>query len=99
MEAQVIGLYDGEYLTKDVLNIIMKPFEDTDCDSGGSHELIAKDGKNVEQVICFIMEPEKYTDVIENPRYAEGYEEKCWENNDKASDLFSKIWSKVWRIY
>jgi len=99
MEEQVIALYNKEYLTKNILETIMEPFKETDCDSGGSTGLIANDGKNIEQVICFIMEPEGYIDVMENPKWAEGYEEKCWENNDKAYDLFYHIWNKEFGIY
>lgn len=76
MEKTVIELYNAGNLTKGLLDTIMEPYKGTDCDSGGSRDLKAKDGKGVEEVICYIMDPEKYTDVIEKPEYYPD-EEEC----------------------
>jgi hypothetical protein len=66
MEQQVVSLYDKGVLTKDVLNTLMQPFCGSDIDSGGSQNLKTKDGKSADDVICFIMESERYREATEN---------------------------------
>lgn len=97
-EHTVINLYDDGILTRELLEKIAEPYMATDCDSGGSQELIAKDGKNFEQVICAIMKPIEYQDVVDNPKYYEG-ENECWESNERAYELFKSIWNGVWGIW
>lgn len=50
-EATVIGAYNLGKLDKDLLAVLMSPYEGTDIDSGGSCELTTNDGKGVEQVV------------------------------------------------
>jgi len=50
-EATVIGAYDLGKLDKELLAVLMEPFRGTDIDSGGSRNLKAKDGKEVEQIV------------------------------------------------
>lgn len=98
MEKQIIEFYNSGDLTRDLLEIVMMPYKGTDCDSGGSNYLKANDGKMVEEIICFIMEPEKYKDAVENPEYEPG-ENECWGSNNKAYELFRSIWSGKWGIW
>lgn len=98
MEQAVISVYDQGLLTKELLDTLMEPYKNTDCDSGGSQNLKARDGLGVEEIICKTMEPEKYQDAIENPVYAEG-EPPSWESNEKAYDLFRSIWADRWGIW
>jgi len=95
MEKQVVGLYDLEILTKDVLEVIMEPFCNSDIDSGGSNNLKAKDGKTAEDIICFIMEPEKYQEVVKN--FIPDPEEPDW--NEGLYDLYNKIVREKWGIW
>lgn len=98
MERTVVTLYDAGVLTAPLLESVMEPYKHTDCDSGGSEDLKAQDGLGVEEIICSIMKPEAYHDVIAHPVYEEG-EEPCWENNERAWDLFDTIWGQRWGIY
>lgn len=98
MEHTVIAVYDTGTLTAQLLDTIMEPYKNTDCDSGGSENLKAKDGLGVEEIICKVMEPEKYMDVIQNPKYYEG-ESETWESNGRAYDLFKSIWNGKWGIW
>lgn len=50
-EATVIGAYDLGKLDKDLLSVLMEPYRGTDIDSGGSRDLVAKDGLDVKQVV------------------------------------------------
>lgn len=95
MEQQVISLYDMGVLTKEVLNYTMQPYYGTDIDSGGSRNLKAKDGKGVEEIICLIMEPERYKEATENfipdpkePNY-----------NGKLDDMWYEITRREWKFW
>ena len=50
-KATVIGAYDLGTLDKDLLKVLMEPYRDSDIDSGGSCDLLSKNGKNVEQIV------------------------------------------------
>jgi hypothetical protein len=95
MESQVVSLYDKGVLNKDVLNAIMEPFRDSDIDSGGSMELKAKDGKSADNIICFIMEPEKYNEAIKD--FVPDPEEPDW--NEKLYDLCEEITRREWNFF
>lgn len=104
MENTVVTLYDSGMLTSDLLNEIMEPYKGTDCDSGGSYDLKAKDGLGVEEIICKTMKPEEYKETVENPKWYEGEEPEMeyhdkWRSNEKAYDLFSSIWRDIYGGY
>ena len=90
-EKQIITLYDAEVLTRDVLTALMEPFRGTDMDAGGGYDFKSKDGKSAEEIVCFIMEPEKYRDAIDNfvpdPDYEDG----------GASGMFCELWKEISR--
>lgn len=54
-EATVIGAYDRGKLDKELLSSLMEQYRGTDIDSGGSRDLIAKDGKEVEEIVIIVM--------------------------------------------
>lgn len=60
MEETVISLYDRNLLTREILDAVMQPYVDTDTDSGAGGGLKAADGLGAEEIICKVMEPEKY---------------------------------------
>jgi hypothetical protein len=95
MEQQVIALYDAEVLNKDVLNALMEPFRNSDIDHGGSQGLRTNDGKNADDIICFIMEPEKYKEAVEN--YVPDPENP--EYNEKLYNLYYKITREEWGFW
>ena len=99
MEKTVISLYDKGQLTPELLDTVMEPYKETDCDSGGSEGLLAHDGLDVEQVICKTMKPKEYEDAIQNPVWAEGYEPGVIGNNEKYLNLFDSIWRDMWGIW
>lgn len=49
-QATVIGAYNLGKLDKELLAVLMEPYRGTDIDSGGSYDLTAKDGLDVEEV-------------------------------------------------
>lgn len=103
MESSVITMYDTGALTKELLEAVMEPHKGSDCDSAGSRDLLTKDGLNVEQVICKVMEPEKYEEVMKHPVWYEGEEPESnhnhgWFSNGAAHKLFWAIWSGHWEI-
>lgn len=98
MEKSVVSLYDTGTLTAEILNTVMEPYKGTDCDSGGSCELKSTEGLGVEEIICKIMKPAEYEDVIKNPKYYED-EEPSWSSNERAYDLFRSIWNGIWGIW
>lgn len=51
-EATVVGAYDLGKLDKELLTVLMEPYRSSDIDSGGSENLRAKDGLDVEQIVC-----------------------------------------------
>lgn len=50
-EATVVGAYDLGKLDADLLTVLMEPYRGTDIDSGGSHDLMAKDGLDVVDIV------------------------------------------------
>lgn len=50
-EETVIGAYDLGKLDEALLAVLMEPYRESDIDSGGSRDLLTKDGKGVEQVV------------------------------------------------
>lgn len=98
MESTVVALYDAGVLTAEILDKTMDPYKGTDCDSGGSRDLKAADGLEVEEIICKIMKPDKYQDAVDNPVYYEN-EPHEWDSNEKAYELFYSIWRDLWKIW
>lgn len=96
MERTVVSAYDTGSLTPELLDSLMEPYKGTDCDRGGSENLRSRDGLGVEEIICKIMEPEKYEDVIKHLQYDEG---ETWESSGKTYDLFWEIWNGKWGIW
>ena len=66
-EATVIGAYDLGVLTPELLSVLMEPYRGTDIDDGGRMELVARDGKEIHQVVIEtfggVMEPEPADDA------------------------------------
>lgn len=97
MESQVVKAYDMGVLTKELLNAIMEPFADSDIDHGGCCDLKAKDGKSADEIICFIMEPERYKEAIElwtpNPEYPDD------PYNEKLDNLWYEITRREWNFW
>lgn len=102
MEEQVVELYNSGILTKELLDKVMEPYKETDCDSGGSVNLKTEDGKSVEEVICYIMKPEEYIEAVKNPVYPPDYpipQKDKFMNSDNGYALWSSIWSDLWGIF
>lgn len=95
MEQQVVCLYDKGLLNKEVLDTMMEPFKGTDIDHGGSQDLRTNDGKSADDVICFIMEPEKYQEAIES--FIPDPEEPDW--NEKLYELYNEITKREWNFW
>jgi hypothetical protein len=95
MEKQVIALYDFDLLNKEVLNALMQPFCNRDIDHGGCYDLRTKDGKSADDVICFIIEPERYQKAIDefipNPKEP--------DYNEALHDLYYEITRREWNFW
>lgn len=109
MEFNVISVYNTGTLDAAILDVIMEPYKGTDCDSGGSQNLLSKDGLCVEEIICKTMFPEEYQRAVECPVWIDDFEENkeiYLENNnwkyianDSLTNLFNIIWRDMWRIW
>jgi hypothetical protein len=95
MERQVVELYDLNFLNKEILNAIMQPFCNTDIDHGGSQNLKSKDEKSADDIVCFIMEPEKYLEATEN--FIPDPEDPSY--NEKLYDLWNEITRREWNFW
>lgn len=83
-EEQVMTLYEKGVLTLAVLDAISEVFRDTDIDSGGSQDLIARDGKDVIEVCMALIEPELQA------RDPQGYWN--WDVYDRFSEIRLTRW-------
>jgi hypothetical protein len=97
MESQIIAIYDLGLLKKDLLNALMEPFKGTDIDSGGSEDLRAKDGKDVEEIVCFIMEPEKWKEAVDSWSPDPEYPDDPY--NEKLAELWREITRREWKFW
>jgi hypothetical protein len=92
MEALVIQNYDRNMLTKDLLNILMLPYKNSDCDPAGSQNLRTHNGKNIHEVICEVMSPTEYQAVVTQELPAEKLAEQL-------AMIWQPIWRQLWGIY
>lgn len=102
LEKQVVTLFDKNLLTKEILECLITPIKETDCDSGGSNNLKAKDGKSFEEIICYIMSPEKFKEIEENFIFDKDYpipETDKFINSDNGYALWESIWHNKWNIF
>ncbi len=99
VEAQIIGLYNKKLLTPEILDVIMEPFKETDCDTAGFYNLKADDGKDVYEIICMVMQPEKYKEVFENLVFTDDKCEQIFINSENGYDLWFSIWRGMWDIW
>lgn len=82
-EATVIGAYDLGKLDKDMLSVLMRPYSGSDIDSGGTCDLLSKDGKGVEEIVIETwglevpIKPEGEYD--DDPEAWDDYQEKVYE--------------------
>lgn len=87
-EATVVGAYNLGKLDKELLAVLMEPYRDTDIDSGGSRDLEAKDGKNVNQIVIetcgLAMPPKPDGECDDDPDSWDDY-------HDKVYDLFKSV--------
>lgn len=62
-EKTVISVYDTGVLTKELLNAIMQPYIGSDLDHGGCMDLRSHDGLSAGEIVCKIMEPDKFAEI------------------------------------
>ena len=97
---QILSLYNDNTLTKENLQIIIKPYIGTDCSTDYFYDK-AKDGKDVHEIICAIMLPQEYQNTIQNLIFEENTpeEDKYFINSDNGFNLFYKIWRDTWKMW
>lgn len=97
LENQVINLYNNDLLTKEVLACVIEPFKETDCDSGGSCNLVAKDGLTADEIMLKVWNPDGYNRFLDEI----GSDFSSREDRLSAlwnSDTFYKLfWDEIWR--
>lgn len=94
MEEQVVNLYNLGLLNMNILNGLMKPFIESDIDHGGSCDLKANDGKSADDIICYIMEPERYREAMGN--FIPDSNDLGW--NEKLYNLCAEITWREWQF-
>lgn len=50
-ESTVVGAYNLGKLDKALLTVLMEPYGNSDIDAGGSNDLVAEDGKSLEEIV------------------------------------------------
>lgn len=100
LEAAVITAYDTGILTPEILNKIVEPYKGTDCDYGGSQSLKTKDGLSLEHVICKVLYPKEFNEILEEFKDTDedDFHEYMYAN-DKANALYYKVWHKDWGMW
>ncbi len=109
-EEIVIGLYDKNVLTQDVLQIVLNPFRDTDMDHGGSADLKTHDGLNADEVVVKVAKPEfwdnwdkRRNDILQKSdcsTWEQWYEKftyktKEYKEESNLSDEFHDTWASI----
>lgn len=92
-----IYLYDKGLLNKEILSDIMEQYRGTDIDSGGSRDLISKDGLGIYEVVLKTFDikvPEK-PNVPKNWKDQTEEQNEIWNNYcDTIYDLFNEVTDK-----
>lgn len=103
LEKQVIELYNNDLLTKDVLACVIEPFKETDCDHGGSYNLVAKDGLFADEIMLKVWNPESYKHFLDEIGSDFSSKEDRLDaigNSDTFYELFwDEIWNGEWHIW
>ncbi len=89
MEHTIIVLYNEDILTRDLLSKLMEPFKSLHLENGETDEIAAKDGLMMKEIICKIMEPERYENAVNDPR----------NYYKKIRNTFLKIWNHDWEMW
>ena len=93
-EATVVGAYDLGLLSKDLLCVLMEPYRGSDIDSGGSHDLVAKDGLDVKEIVVKTWGKK----LPKKPEMKASNQEAVDRYYDRISDQFYKITDQFdWR--
>ena len=98
LESQVVNLYDKGLLTKEILYTLVIPFKGTNCDIGGSQDLISKDKLSFPQIVCKTLYPKEYEDAMKNPKWHPNESpEELGEYHIFSNSKFNNIWYKIWK--
>lgn len=87
-----MACYDAGILTPKLLKKFIHHYDGTDIDSGGSHNLIAYDGKEIEDVVISIMGGR----VLEKPKKTFSFNNELVKYYEQRYDQFHK-YTKGWR--
>lgn len=98
MEATVIGAYNLGVLDEKLLKVLMEPYRDSDIDSGGSADLKAKDGKQVEEIVCGILGI-KLPTKPKLPRDSDKWTDEQQAANDDYYDARHEAFHKATKRY
>lgn len=63
-EETVVSVYDLGVLNQELLNALMQPYSGTDMDHGGERGLRSKDGLSADEIVCKVMEPERFAKIV-----------------------------------
>lgn len=86
MEKTVVGSYNLGKLDKALLGVLMEPYRGSDIDSGGSQNLRAQDGKDVQDIVI-----EVWGRTAEVPTMPPAI-----RKNQKLSDQEEDAWEEYW---
>lgn len=111
MEKTVIAIYDSGVLTEEKLTEIMQPYVGKDIDHGGCNDLRSKDGLSADEIVCKIMEPERFSAIKPVPEQMPEYYEwdskiyDSWqdalqdERDSEIYDLWVEITRRMWKFW
>lgn len=83
-EQTVMALYDKEAITPELLDTLAWMYRGMEVDSAGSRGLVARDGKDLQQVCIALVNP-SFTLV----------ERDCKDDNDEYWECELREWSKI----
>lgn len=106
LEAEVVTLYDKGVLTPQRLDAFMKSFKDDKRIYDRKSQLRARDGLDYKQIVCKVMKPKEYEDVVANPFFIYSKpdeldgktDRELWYYNTRAKDLFRSVWCGLWGL-
>lgn len=100
-EATVVGAYDLGKLDRELLDVLMEPYRDTNPDHGGGVGLRSKDGKSADEIAVEVfglkMPPEPGVPQSDYSRMAEWTQEErdragAWEDwHDACAEVFRQV--------
>ncbi len=98
LERLLIKLYDNHELTSNLLTCIMKEMSDCYINPDQTSGLETYDSKTFKQLICFVLQPQTYQEIMEESPLIDDDGGRIWTNLKKAESQFEYLWFDVLKM-